>query len=136
MDRKLDEEIVRKFVARAKQERCLAFVSKSRTRDKFISMLASPAVFDKRCVEEISGVDRATPSNLIRKLTASGLGKQVYVVSESLAWDGQVFELSEIIPLCLAAGVDTLGYCPEAGAAFYEWHHSGSSYLLTSKFPR
>lgn len=43
------------------------------------------------------------------------------------------FQLSYNLEECVGAGTDIVGYCYKTNTAFYEWHHSGTSYFLSPK---
>ena len=133
IDTKLEVELIRRFVTKEKQNRLVDFVSNPKSRDKFFNEIASPSIFDQRCVTEISGSQRSV--GLLPDLYKEyGMSGRVYVMSAYDEWDGRKFQMSYIVDECLAQCVDTIGYCWKTKLGFYEWHHSGASYFLKKEF--
>lgn len=125
----LELEFIDRFVRKAKRDRLHAMASAPDKRDKMLREFSSPAIFDDRFVIEFDGNDRNR--GLLPELyKQQGLGGRVYVMSENSEWDAQKFQMSYIVDECLAMCIDTIGYCWKTRMAFYEWHHSGTSYLL------
>lgn len=131
----LEIAVLTRYVRAAKRERCVGFVSKSKTRDKVFAELRSPAIFDPAFVTKITGGMRS-PVGLLEEYREWGMGPEVYVMSTRSEWDGRRMPLAEALRQTLGAGSDVLAYCPASGTAFYEWHHSGASWFLSEKAPR
>jgi len=129
VDFKLESEFLNRFVVSTKRERLVGFASKLETRGRFLNELRSPSIFDPRYIIEINGSDRM-PGTLPAIFKQYGMGGRVYVISENEEWDAQKFQMSYIVDQCLGMGFDTVGYCWKTKTAFYEWHHSESSYFL------
>lgn len=125
----LELELISRFVVKEKRDRLLGFASSFKTRPRLLSELKSPAIFDPRYVIDFSGADRMQEV-LPDIYKTHGMGGRVYVISENEDWDARRFQMSYIVNQCLGACIDTLGYCWKSRTAFYEWHHSGKSYLL------
>ncbi len=132
MDKKIEIEIIKRFIDPKKKERLLSFVSNPEKRDKIFYEIISPAIFNQKYVSEIKGSDRE-PKRIVEKYKELGLGGRVYVISANDDWDGKKFQMSYIVGECLAMCIDTIGYCWKTKTAFYEWHHSGASYFLKVK---
>ena len=128
-DTGLEQEVITRFVTRAKRERFLSFVSSKKRRDDFVTELRNPEVFDSRWVTEITGADR-NAGRLVDVLSKSGVGGRVYVVSSNSEWDAHRFQMSWFAQECCGAGFDTLAYCWKSQVGFYEQHHSGFTYVL------
>jgi len=131
IDAALDRKIVSQFVTPSKRQRLKGLLD-SGSREKFINAFNSPAIFDDRKIHEFVGKQR-DPHLLLAHYRALGMGGRVYVISEDSDWDGQKFQLSYILEECVGAGTDIVGYCYKTNTAFYEWHHSGTSYFLSPK---
>jgi hypothetical protein len=129
IDAKLEAEILGRFVAPAKRERCVGFVSDARTRSKVFTELRQPALFDARRVIEIPSRER-TAGKLVARFRELGMMGRVYVMSSNAEWDGQKFQMSWFVATFLGAGFDTLAYCWKSKTGFYEQHHSGFTYFL------
>lgn len=129
MDKKLEIEIIKRFVDPKKKNRLLDFVSKPEKRDRIFYDINSPTIFDQKYITEISGAVR-NPVDLVKKYKELGMGGRVYIMSENDDWDGKKFQMSYIVGECLAMCLETIGYCWKTKTAFFEWHHSGASYFL------
>lgn len=125
----LEKEFISRFVKKERRDRLLEFATKTDDRNRLLNELNSPAVFDSRYVVEIEGKDR-TQDRLPEIYKEHGMGGRVYAISQNDEWDGNKFQMSYIVNECMAMCIDTIGYCWKTKIAFYEWHHSGASYLL------
>ena len=134
MDTKLEIEIIKQFVKPEKRQRCIEFVSNPKTRSKVFKELRDAAIFDPRYVTELTGAVRTTDL-IVDKYKTLGMGGRVYVMSEHYEWDGNKYQMSYIVGVCLATCIDVLGYCWKTKTAFYEWHHSEISYFLKRPTP-
>ncbi len=128
MNKELELKIISLFVDKSKRNRLSGFIQ-SENRGKLINAFNDPGIFDKRYITEFSG--NRTAESLVEQYKALGMGGRVYVMSENSDWDGQKFQMSYILGECVAACIDTLGYCWKTQTAFYEWHHSGVSYFMS-----
>jgi len=125
----LDIAFVKHFVVKGKQHRLLELLTSGR-RDAFIDSFRSPSIFDGSHVTEITGSARNSGA-LWETLKNMGLGGRVHVISSNNEWDQKKFQTSYIIDECSAMCIDTIGYSWKTKTAFYEWHHSGSTYYLS-----
>jgi hypothetical protein len=128
---KLDLEIqfIKLFIPKDKRQRLIDLASNIRHRSKFIAQFNSPAIFNKKQVTEFSGNNR-TAKTLAELYKSMGMSGRVYIISENNEWDGKKFQMSYLIGECLGMCIDTIGFCDKSNTAFYEWHHSGTSYFL------
>ena len=129
MNIELREEIIQFFVAPSKRERLLGFLHSKKRRESLIDEFDSPGIFDLRKVTEIEGPIR-NGEDLPNEYKRLGMGGRVYIMSANDEWDDQIFQMSYIVGECTAMCIDTIGYCWKTKTAFFEWHHSGSSYFL------
>jgi hypothetical protein len=129
IDPKLEAEFIERFVRKERRDRVLGFAAKENNRGRLLKELNSPGIFDQRFITKIGGSER-TQGILPDVYKRNGMGGRVYVMSENDEWDGQKFQMSYIVDECLAMCIDTVGYCWKTKIAFFEWHHSGESYLL------
>lgn len=127
----LEIEAIRLFVRREKHDRFVGFVSNERKRGEFLWALQDPAIFDPRCVTKVSGGERSV-ERLTQLYRSLGMGGRVYAISPRSEWDGQKFQMTYLLEQTLAQCDDVLAYCWQTRTAFYEWHHSGTSYFLRS----
>jgi hypothetical protein len=125
----LEVAVLSRFVRAAKRERCVGFVSKPKTRDRALNELSTPAIFEPSCMTEFTGGSR-TADQLSTEYRRRGMGPEVYVMSSRWELDGRRLPLAEALEESVARCHDVLAYCPRSGTAFYEWHHSGSSWFL------
>jgi len=132
MNLQLERELIDRFICKSKRERLKQFAGKSNTRDKMVRALSGPDVFEQDRLTKIEGQNR-TFDGLLKIYRDAGMGAMVYVISENSDWDGQEMPTKLILEQSLASCIDVLAYCPKSKTAFYEWHHSGSSFLLESK---
>jgi hypothetical protein len=131
MSKKIELEIISLFVKKSKQNRLIGFLESGK-RNKVIDAMNDPGIFDERYITEFVGGERSIGS-LVKQYNKLGMGCRVYVMSENTDWDGKKFQMSYILGECLAACIDTLGYCWKTHTAFYEWHHSETSYFLSRR---
>ena len=131
MAKEIELEIISLFVMNSKRKRLVGFVESGK-RNKVIDAFNDPGIFDERYITEFRGGERTT-ENLVKQYKSLGMGDRVYVMSENTDWDEQKFQMSYILGECLAACFDTLGYCWKTHTAFYEWHHSETSYFLSRR---
>jgi hypothetical protein len=129
IESRLETDFIERFVRKERRQRLLEFAAKVDNRGRLLSKLNSPGIFDPRFVTAIGGSQRVS-GVLAGVYKHHGMGGRVYVISENAEWDGQKFQMSYIVDQCLAGCVDTVGYCWKSKIAFFEWHHSGESYLL------
>ncbi|MCG7950048.1 MAG: hypothetical protein JAZ17_27990 [Candidatus Thiodiazotropha endolucinida] len=131
MTKEIELEIINLFVNKAKRKRLIGFIESGK-RSKVIDAINDPGIFDERFIAEFSGGER-TAENLVKQYKKLGMGGRVYVMSENPDWGEQKFQMSYILDECLAACYDTHGYCCKTHTAFYEWHHSESSYFMSRR---
>jgi len=131
MTKEIELKIISLFVVKSKQKRLAGFIEGGK-REKVLDAFNDPGIFDQRYITEFSGGSR-TSEKLVEQYKKLGMGGRVYVISENFEWDAEKFQMSYILDECLAACIDTLGYCWKTQTAFYEWHHSGVSYFMSRK---
>ncbi|RLA58377.1 MAG: hypothetical protein DRR04_11080 [Gammaproteobacteria bacterium] len=129
MTKDIEHKIISLFVEKSKRKRLAGFIESGK-REMVIYAFSNPGIFDERYITEFSGGERTT-ENLIEQYKKLGMGGRVYIMSGNSDWDAQKFRMSYILDECLAACIDTLGYCWKTETAFYEWHHSGVSYFMS-----
>ena len=132
IETELEVEFIERYVVPHKRDRLLGFASDPSKRNKMIQAFNAPGIFDKKYVTEIGGPSRCA-GLLPDVYKEHGMGGRVYMISEDSNWDAQRFQMSYAVDECLAQCFDAIGYCWKSKLAFYEWHHSGASYLLNKK---
>jgi hypothetical protein len=124
----LEVAVLTRYVRPAKRDRLVEFVTSPKKRDRVFDELNTSGIFDPRWLTEFAaGRDAAS---LLREYTRRGMGGEVYLMCASHLFDGRRMPLADALAELVGRCVDVLAYCPASGTAFYEWHHSGSSWFL------
>jgi hypothetical protein len=130
---KHEEEAIKSFVVRAKQERLLSFVSNPKNRRKFTHELANRGVIDKRFATSIPWkVDPALElwarrlqgiATIAQMLRSKGGGQTCWVISENPSLDGREMELQSILEEVLGSGNATILSCVPGRLAYFNDEH-------------
>ena len=88
-----EQEFVRSFIVKARQERCIFLLSNPDRRQKFRDALPHFKWLDERFAQPISPKVAHTAAELVALLRSKGAGPRVWVISEDSAFDGQEMSL-------------------------------------------
>jgi hypothetical protein len=125
-----EQEAIRAFVLRNKQERFLAFVANPKNRKKFTQELGHFRWFDRRFVTPVPW--KVDPSlalwerhvqrneNVLRLLKAKGAGQICWVISEDAKMDGRESDLKSALENVIGSGMGTILSCIPGKLAYFE----------------
>ena len=122
-----EEDFVKRFIAESKQERYLQFLSKPKTRGKFLNDLYHRLMLKESFVNELLPGER-TIENVGQRLQMLGSGIQVYVISPYERLDQQWFALPDILTDILSTGTEAIVCCLPGQLAFVQTEDS--AYIL------
>jgi hypothetical protein len=124
-----EQETIKSFIVRDKQERLLSFVSNPKNRRKFTHELAKRGVIDKQFATSVPW--RVDPGlelwarhlqgigNIAQVLRAKGAGQTCWVISESSSLDGRERELESILEEVVGSGNATILSCVPGKLAYF-----------------
>ena len=108
----LETKTILKFVIKDKRERYCSFISKDKTRIKFIHKLAHFSDFDWKKIRSIESHER---QSIFKELESLGNFKDCYVKI-----DGKRVNVELVLDISLGEGMGTILVFGEAEAIFHE----------------
>jgi hypothetical protein len=124
-----EQETIKAFVVRDKQERLLSFASNPKNRTKFMHELAKRGVIDKRFATSVPW--RVDPGlelwarhlqgieNIAQLLRSKGAGQTCWVISESSSLDRREIKLESILEEVVGSGNATILSCLPGRLAYF-----------------
>ena len=123
----LEQQFIKRFVFKAKQDRYLGFVENPKRRNVFLKMLYHGQDLDTHLFQELRG--SIIESDAIRKKAQSlKNGDKCYIISVSRALDGREMSLTEAIEESVGQEGTLLLFGDGAGA-YYEGEPPYNRYL-------
>jgi hypothetical protein len=113
-----EEAFVKRFIEADKQERYLGFLSKPKTRDKFLNELYHHLAIKGSLATEIAAKHRR-PDYIETQLLQRGAGPQAYVFSPSDRFDQKWLPLTEVLEEILSQDLEAIVCCVPGELAFY-----------------
>jgi hypothetical protein len=128
-----EEELIRAFVVREKQERLLGFAANPRRRAKFTRTLYHFGDFDRAYVVAIPPA--AHGHDAIEKLlTQHGAAKTCYVISTNKQIDQQTISLGDVLETIVGRNKDgTILSCVTGRLGYYEGEGPRDRHLLVRR---
>ncbi len=124
-----EEAFVKRFVAVSKQDRYLFFLSKQKTRKKFLSELYHSLAIKGSLATEI--LPRDIGDACIERLQKLGSREQVYIISPYSRLDQQWLPLTEVVTKITASGSEAILCCLPGELAFFQ--SEDAAYILYYK---
>ena len=124
-----EEELIKAFIMPTKRQRYLDFVSKPKTRQKFLLELAHFNSLDRRYLLTIPPNDQH-PKNMARLLTQKGAPPSCWITSEDRRLDGKELPLLETLEQVVGAQMGTFLSCIPGKLAYFEGEAMGSRWIL------
>jgi hypothetical protein len=130
MNKEYLTEIIKLFVVKDKQNRFLEFIESSKRYEDFLlELLNDPRNINPDCITELPN-NQQNPEIVSQKLRRLGAGKQAYLVSLYLDFDGEIGTLEKILSFVNGGG--ELVYCIGSKLGYYEGHENWR-YILQAK---
>ncbi len=114
-----EEAFVRRFIIEEKQARYIGFLSKPRTRGKFLSELYHRLAFKNSLAVKVPS-NACTAVNVEKLLRQKGAGSDAYVMSPDREIDQQWHLLSEALEVVLSTSTEAIVCCQLGELAFYK----------------
>jgi hypothetical protein len=125
-----EQEFVRAFVAKARQERCAFLLSHPTRRQVFRDALPHFKWLDERFAHPIPPKVAHTASELVSLLRSKGAGRTVWVISEDRAIDGREMNLDDVMKQIWGAQMGSVLSCIPGKLAFFKDEEMHSERLL------
>lgn len=130
MFKETEEQTIRAFVQKAKQERCCLLLSNPKRRKEFTAELAHFKWLEERFAHPIPSALAHTAGQIAALLRAKGAGSTVWAISEDSALDGTELMLEEALHKVLGRGMGTILSCVPGKLAFFQGEERHSERLL------
>ena len=130
MSREIEEQTIRAFVQKSKQDRCCLLLGHPKRRKDFTKELAHFKWLDERFAHAIPSSVAHTPEEVASLLRKKGAGSKVWTISEDPAIDGTELILEEAIKRVLGREMGTILSCIPGKLAFFQGEEMHSERLL------
>ena len=126
-----EEQLIKAFVAPARQERYLSLLASAKGREKFLARLAHHMAkeLNPDCAQSING----SAKEIETLLKAKGAPDTCYVVSENSKIDGKEMKLLEALEEVVGYGMGTFVSCVPGTISYFEGEDKGQRYILERK---
>jgi hypothetical protein len=124
-----EEELIRSFIMPTKRQRYLDFVSKPKTRQKFLCELAHFKSLDPRYLLAIPP-SKQHPKDIAQILTDKGAPTLCWVTSEDRRLDGKEMSLLEALGDVVGRQMGTFLSCIPGRLAYFEGEDMGFRWIL------
>jgi hypothetical protein len=125
-----EQEFVRAFIVKARQERCTFLLSDPSLRQKFRDALPHFKWLDERFAHAISPKVAHTAAELVGLLRSKGAGRTVWVISQKREIDGREMSLEDAMKQIWGAQQGTILSCVPGKLAFFKDEEMHSERLL------
>jgi len=125
-----EQEFVRAFIAKGRQERCAFLLSHPTRRQKFRDALPHFKWLDERFAHPIAPKVAHTAAELVSLLRSKGAGQTVWVISEDKAIDGREMNLDDAMSQIWGAQKGNVLSCIPGKLAFFKDEEMHSERLL------
>ncbi|MFD1469738.1 hypothetical protein ACFQ48_16035 [Hymenobacter caeli] len=93
----LEQQFIKRFVLRAKQDRYLGFIENPKRRGTFLGMLYHGQDLDTRRFQDLRGAGIYETDAILEKAHSLKNGDKCYIISVNKELDGQEMSLTEAI---------------------------------------
>jgi|ERR1700722_645339 hypothetical protein len=125
-----EQEFVRAFIQKARQERCAFLLANPDRRKKFRDALAHFKWLDKRFAHPISPKVAHSGAELIALLRSKGAGRTVWVISQKSLIDGKEMDLDDALEEIWGLQMGSILSCVPGKLAFFKDEEMHSERLL------
>jgi hypothetical protein len=125
-----EQELIRAFILKDKQERSAYLLSNPARRRKFTNGLAHFKWLDERFAHPIPATTAHTAVELVTLLRKKGAGPTVWVISEYGPIDGREMQLAEAMECTWGRCMGTVLSCIPGKLAFFRGEEMRSERLL------
>jgi hypothetical protein len=101
-----EQALVRAFIDPRRQERYLEFVTKPKTRDRFLKELGHFKHLNPKFVVNLKPSDRGL-AGIMKILKSKGAGDRCRVLSENGTFDGHEVDLQDALEVTIGRGMGT-----------------------------
>lgn len=130
MSREIEEQTIRAFVQKSKQDRCCLLLANPKRRKDLTKELAHFKWLDERFARPIPSSLAHSPEEIASLLRKRGAGRTVWAISEDSAIDGTELILEEAITRVLGRDMGTILSCIPGKLAFFQGEEMHSKRLL------
>lgn len=130
MSREIEEQTIRAFVQKTKQERCCLLLANPKRRKDFTKELAHFKWLDDRFAHPIPSSLAHTAEAVASLLRNRGAGRTVWAIAEDPTIDGTELILDEAIKRVLSRSMGTILSCIPGKLAFFQGEEMQSGRLL------
>jgi hypothetical protein len=113
----IESQIIQKFVRKDKRDRYLAFISKQKTRYKFVSELAHFNDFEPNRFDKVSGDKRQVIQTRIKTIKNQS---DCYAISENREIDGQRIDIKTALEKTIGYGMGTILVFGDIDIVYFE----------------
>ena len=118
------------FVRKDKRDRCLTFISKLKTRNKFVSELAHFSDFEPDYFDKITGDIRHIIQTRIKTIKNQ---TDCYVISENREIDGQRINIKTALDKTIGYGMGTILVFGDTDFIYFEGEESNDRLISRKK---
>ena len=130
MSRETEEQTIRAFIQKSKQDRCCLLLANPKRRKDFTKELAHFKWIDERFSHPIPSSLAHTTEEIVSLLRKRGAGRTVWAISEDSALDRTELILEEAIKRVLGREMGTILSCIPGKLAFFQGEEMHSERLL------
>ena len=125
-----EQEFVRAFILKARQERCAFLLANPTHRKKFRDALPHFKWLDERFAHPISPKIAHTASELVALLRSKGAGRTAWVISQDCEIDGREMNLDDAMKETWGGQMGTILSCVPGKLTFFKDEEMHSERLL------
>jgi hypothetical protein len=129
----LEQQVIRHFFAKSKQDRYLQFVTSPKNRHKLIADLHRGQFFRANALERVTGIESHVIQHALRQQGI--LSSTCYVISDNATLDTQTLLLSEALRQVVGWGSATILVFGEAELIFVELEGLRNRYISKPRLP-
>lgn len=124
----LEQQFIKRFVIKSKQERYLSFIENPKRRGTFLGMLYHGQDLDKQLLQDLRGSGLHESTDIRTKASLLENGDKCYIISVNRKLDGREMLLSEAIDEAVGQEGTLLLFGDGAGV-YYEGEPPYNRYL-------
>jgi len=125
----IETQVIKKFIIKSKQDRYLAFISKEKTRGKFLDKLAH---FSAE-LKEFDEIENNEYEEIRQRIKPLKNIRDCYIMSENRDIDGRRMEIEEALTETIGYGFGTLIVFGNAEVVYYEGEGKNDRWIKTKK---
>ena len=120
LQRSHEEGLVRAFIEKSKQDRCISFLASPKHRRKFTVELAHFKGLDDRFSQPILPRTAHTVMEICQLLRSRGAGRTVWITSELASLDSRELELEDALSQVRGREIGSVLSCIPGKLAYFE----------------